>query len=175
MQNWERARDLRELTTSTQLEFGRWLASLADWRYFITLTHRTPTSTRLSYADYTRVGLARHNRMVRSLFYDNIRALDPTARFWGETETHAAGGFHEHALLSCASTFGVYGAMASWFDRRDGGWWDVQPFDSSRAVELAAGYIEKAAKYAGKLAAQPPKVYGFGLLPQASHSLTLPR
>jgi len=177
MQNWERLLDSRTLALASNAAHGQWLADMADWRYFITLTHRRPTSTLSTHTPYTRVGLVRHNRMVRSWFHDDVRLVDSSARMWGETESHVAGGFHEHLLLACAENSGVYAWMQAWFDRRDGGHWDCQPFaaggDRARRVELAAMYIEKAAKYAGKMASQPPKVWGFGLHASETHSLTL--
>lgn len=174
MKQWERQADATRVTAAAMTGYGQWLADLAPWRYFVTLTHRAPNSTAPSYTPYTRVGLNRHNRMVRDWFYQSVRPLDITARLWGETETHVAGGFHEHALLAVNPTMGIYAAMAAWYDRTEGGLWNVRRFDSDRAVELAGAYIEKAAKYAGKAAAQPPKVYGLGL-DTAPNFLHIPR
>lgn len=174
MRDWERALDNRKLSDLANLAYGPWLSDMADWRYFITLTHRRPTSTRASYAPYSRVGLVRHNRMVRSWFFEDVRVVDPSAGLWGETESHLAGGFHEHLLLACARATGVYALLAAWFDRKDGGFWDVSTFDGpGRSAELAARYLEKAGKYASKISSQPPKVWGLGLHAKESHSLVL--
>jgi len=178
---WQAAGEARALTIAALDATGHWVAGLAPFGSFVTLTHRplmlgsvqpltmhVPRHRRsrsFGSSAYTRVGLARHNSMVRDWFYDDVRRLDPTARLWGETELHAAGQPHEHALLACAESAPLYTFMQLWFDRPGGGAWNVQPFSQDPDERVrAAAYVEKAAKYAGKLACQPPKVFGFGLL-----------
>ena len=180
--DWEAAGDARTLSMAALDATGHWVAGMAPWRSFVTLTHRplvpssvqplTSGSHRAGGSAYTRVGLARHNRMVRDWFFDDVRRIDPTARLWGDTELHVMGQPHEHVLLAYADAAPVYTFMQLWFDRRDGGAWNLQPFSQDPDERVrAAAYIEKATKYAGKLACQPPKVLGFGLHGRESFSI----
>lgn len=182
--DWESAGDARALSVAALDATGHWVAELAPWRSFITLTHRslggksfqpiTSRSHRSGSSSYTRVGLSRHNKMVREWLYDDVRAVDPSAQLWGETELHVSGQPHEHALLACAESAPLYTFMQAWYDRSDGGIWNLQPFSQDPDERVrAACYVEKAAKYAGKLACQPPKVLGFGLLAAPSFSQVL--
>lgn len=186
MLNWERVANSEAVSTAALNSTGLWVARLSDWRYFITLTHRqlrSATSTqaitsrkhRSGSGEHTRVGLNRHNSLVRDWFYDNVRALDHGARLWGETEAHAKGDPHEHLLLDVDRQAPVYSMLQSWYDRVDGGIWNCQPFSGDPDERVrAAAYVEKAAKYAGKLTAQPPKIFGFALLSSPSFSRVLP-
>ncbi len=182
--DWQAAGDARALSIAALDATGPWVAGLAPWRTFLTLTHRplalgsfqpvTSAAHRSGSSSYTRVGLRRHNAMVRDWFYEDVRRLDPTARLWGETELHVSGQPHEHALLACAESAPLYTFMQLWFDRPDGGAWNLEPFSQDPDERVrAAAYVEKAAKYAGKLACQPPKVFGFGLLAAPSFSQVL--
>lgn len=182
--DWQAAGDARALSIAALESTGQWVARLAPFSSFVTLTHRpilagaaqavTSRSHRSGSGAYTRVGLRRHNSMVRDWFYDDVRGVDPTARLWGETELHANGQPHEHALLALAESAPLFQCMQAWYDRPDGGIWNAQPFsqDPDELVRAAA-YVEKAAKYAGKLACQPPKILGFGLLPAPSFARVL--
>lgn len=194
MHDWERSADNRALADAARNATGLWIAALFRPVHFITLTHRplmltsaqpltmhvpryrrarSPATIRPA---YTRVGLVRHNGMVRRWFDDDVRRMDPTARMWGETELHAKGDPHEHLLLEVAENAPVYSMLDAWFDRPGGGTWDNEPFSTDpSAVVRAAAYVVKAAKYAGKLATQEPHVFGFGLRARASFSTTWTR
>ncbi len=165
------AGDARALSIAARDATGHWVADLAPFGYFVTLTHRPlagssarPVTSRWHRSGssfYTRVGLARHNRMVRDWFYDDVRRLDPTAQLWGETELHVSGQPHEHALLACAESAPVYTFMQLWFDRPDGGAWKVQPFsqDPDECVR-AACYVEKAPSTRASWPASHPRCSG---------------
>jgi hypothetical protein len=85
--------------------YGVWIASLAPWTHFVTLTHRLPDSSDANLArHYTRVGMSRHRRLVREWFHGAVRPRDPAARWWSELELHATGIPHEHGLLALGLT-----------------------------------------------------------------------
>ena len=85
--------------------YGIWIAGLAPWTHFVTLTHRLPDSSDANRArNYTRVGLARHRRLVRKWFHGDVRPRDPAARWWSELELHESGIPHEHGLLALGDT-----------------------------------------------------------------------
>jgi hypothetical protein len=183
MLDWERSADARMVSTAALNATGLWVARLSPWRYFITLTHRpraqvtssqpvTSRGHRSGFAAYTRVGLSRHNASVRDWFYDEVRARAPGARLWGETELHAKGDPHEHAVLDVDADAPVYSMLDAWHERE--GIWNCQRFsEDPDELVRAACYIEKAIKYAGKLTTQPPKIFGFGLLAAPSFSRVL--
>ena len=72
--------------------YGTWIASLAPWTHFVTLTHRLPDSSDANRArHYTRVGFSRHRRLVREWFHAVVRPRDAAARWWSELELHESG------------------------------------------------------------------------------------
>ncbi len=147
-------------------EYGLWIASLAPWLYFVTLTHRLPDSSDANLArQYTRVGIARHRRLVREWFHGAVRPRDPGARIWSETELHLTGVPHEHALLAVSDTAPVLSLRQAWFD--------MAGFARIERIEDPSAAARYVAKYAGKTGAWPPNVWGFGLLPRPSFSQVL--
>ncbi len=164
--------------------YGEFIGGLGSWTDFWTLTHRPPdedSGNRSTAArpdipsvasarpygrpSFTRVGIQRHRRQVREWFYEDVRRMDPGARWWSEMELHLTGQPHEHGLLSVSAGAPVLSMRQAWWDRC--GFAHVQAIRSRAAV---AAYV---AKYAGKSAAWTPLVYGFGLLPAPSFSRTL--
>jgi hypothetical protein len=140
--------------------YGSWIASLGPWSFFVTLTHRTPEDP--TAANWSRVGVARHRRMVREWFYDDVRRLDRSAKWWSEMEFHASGQPHEHGMLAVDE-------LAPWLQMRQA-WWDRAGFAKwlpidGRGAMLPAAYVSK---YAQKAVSREPLVYGFGLLPRPS-------
>lgn len=172
--NWQAQADTRALQAAALDATGRWVAGLAAWRHFVTLTHAlvavtsvqpvTSRKHRSGWSSYTRVGVSRHNRLVRDWFHEVVRSDDPTAEWWSETELHASGQPHEHGLLACAESAPVFSWLGRWYAMEGGGIWKSQPFSQDPDERVrAACYVEKAAKYAGKMASQAPKVWGRGL------------
>ena len=158
--NWQSQADTRALQTAAGDATGQWIAALAGWRYFITLTHAPLAGTSLQpltsrkhrsgFGAYTRVGLRRHNRLVREWFHEVVRAEDPTAEWWSETELHVSGQPHEHGLLACAESAPVFSWLDRWYAMDGGGIYKALPFSQDPDERVrAACYIEKAAKYVG--------------------------
>lgn len=146
--------------------YGIWIAGLAPWTHFVTLTHRLPDSSDANRArNYTRVGLSRHRRLVRQWFHGEVRPRDAGARWWSELELHETGIPHEHGLLAVGPAAPALSMRQAWWDLA--GYARVDPINDSEAV---ARYV---AKYAGKKAAWAPCVWGFGLLRQPSFSQVL--
>ena len=146
--------------------FGIWVPQLARWTHFVTLTHRLPDFSDANRArNYTRVGLARHRKLVRDWFYGDVRPRDPAARWYSELELHATGIPHEHGLLALSDRAPVLSIRQAWWDLA--GYARVDPIKDSASV---ARYV---AKYSGKAAAWPPCVWGFGLLREPSFSQVL--
>lgn len=143
--------------------YGSFIASLAPWTHFVTLTHDPRRLANLD-GQHTRVGLQRHRRLRKVFVFDHVRRLDPTARWWSETELHLSGQPHEHGMLAAAENAPVFSMMDEWFGL--GGAWRVERIDSMHA---AACYV---AKYGEKAAAWEPMVAGFGLMPRASFATT---
>lgn len=139
-------------------EYGRFIGGLADWGFFVTLTH----DPRRLVPGHTIVGRQRHRKQVRAWVHDDLRALAPEARWWSEMEEHASGQAHEHGLLEIASTSPLLRIRSRWFERC--GYAFIVPVPS---IQAAAEYV---AKYTGKAAAAEPVLAGFGLLPRASFS-----
>lgn len=186
MLDWERNRDSRALTLASVNEVGYWVAAMAPWQAMITLTHApigftskqpfTSRSHRSGSSSYTRVGLNAHNSLVRHWFYEVVRPSDRTAQLWGETELHVSGQPHEHLLLAHAESAPVFSWLDAWYRAPRGGIWHSLSFSTDPSIAVrAACYVEKAAKYVGKMACQPPKVFGFGLHEAESHSTTWTR
>ena len=151
--------------------YGDWIAGLAPWNFFASLTHdpkRIARSSTVSHQAYDRVGIQRHRRLVRAWFYEDVRRLDPSARWWSETELHASGQPHEHGLLAVRDRAPIGAMMDAWYQRA--GAYDRQPLEGIGATFSAARYV---AKYTGKAAAWEPSVWGFGLLPAPSFSTVL--
>lgn len=146
--------------------YGEWIASLAPWSHFVTLTHRLPDSSNANVArHYTRVGFGKHRRLVRDWFHGEVRPRDAGARWWSEMELHETGIPHEHGLLALSATAPALTIRQAW--------WDVAGYarvDPIKKPEAVARYV---AKYAGKKAAWVPCVWGFGLLPRPSFSQVL--
>ena len=153
-------------------ETGEWIAGLASWNWFWTLTH---DAVRLDGADSSRphalVGQQRHRSLVRRWVFGTVRVLDPSAQWWSETERHQTGQCHEHGLMAASDT-------APWLKMRQA-WYELAGYAVVRPIErlhetdgkvLVARYV---AKYSEKAAAGTPLIAGFGLLPSPSHSLVL--
>ncbi len=144
--------------------YGEWIGGLAPWVEFVTLTHRPLTERGYG----SRVGMTRHKRMVHDWFYGEqafrgrgVRDVDPSARWWSETEHHLTGIPHEHGLLS---------TDVSMLDRKEmrDSWREVNGslvkaqgarFDRIRDTVGAAAYV---AKYTEKSATHQPRIFGFG-------------
>jgi hypothetical protein len=138
--------------------YGIWIAGLAPWTHFVTLTHRLPDSSDANLARrYTRVGIARHLRLVREWFHSEVRPRDRGARWWSEMELHASGIPHEHALLAVGDTAPVLSMRQAWFD--------VAGYARVDGIERPEAVARYVAKYAGKSAAWPPCVWGSDCCP----------
>jgi hypothetical protein len=150
-----------ELDAVLLSEYGRFIGGLTDWGFFVTLTH----DPRRLGAGHTVVGRQRHRKQVRRWVRDDLRRLDPSARWWSEMEEHASGQAHEHGLLEVAPSAPLLSIRQRWFERC--GYAFIVPVPS---VQAAAEYV---AKYTGKAQASEPVIAGFGLLPRASFSQVL--
>jgi hypothetical protein len=143
--------------------YGDWIAGLASWTHFVTLTH-DPRRLESPDGTHTRVGLQRHRRLRKLWVLDHVRRLDSGARWWSETELHLSGQPHEHGLLAASVNAPVYSMAEEWF--KLGGAWRIEPIESVRAV---AAYV---AKYGEKATAWEPMLAGFGLNRAPSFSMT---
>jgi phage-related protein len=153
------------LTEERLNAYGAWLASLAPWTHFITLTH----DPRRLGAGHSIVGRQRHRRVLSKWVFDDVRRLDEGARWFSEMELQKSGQAHEHGLLAASSTAPVLSMRQAWFERA--GYCDVRTIDRSEAEGI--GRAMYVAKYTGKATAVEPFIVGFGLHRVASHSLTL--
>jgi hypothetical protein len=154
---------LRRYEVGAQLlaEYGRFIGGLADWGYFVTLTH---DPRRLGFG-HTIVGRQRHRKQVRQWVRDDLRSQAPGAVWWSEMEEHASGQAHEHGLLEVPASAPLLSIRQRWFDRC--GYAFIVPVPS---VQAAAEYV---AKYTGKAQASEPVIAGLGLLARASFSQVL--
>lgn len=143
-------------------EYGRWIGGLAPWTHFVTLTHRPPEDDRSR--TWRRIGVARHRRMVREWFYEDVRPLDRSARWWSEMEFHDSGQPHEHGMLAVAETAPVLSMRQAW--------WERAGFAKWRDVDDAAGAAAYVSKYAQKATSREPLIWGFGLLRAPSFAQT---
>jgi hypothetical protein len=141
--------------TSGLQAYGDWVATLAPWSHFLTLTHDPRRLAEIS-PSWSRVGVQGHRRRVRDFFFDCVKKFDPSARWWSEMELHESGQAHEHVLLAASPTAPVLSMRQVWFERC--GYCRVDEIRENSAV--VAAYI---AKYGGKAGAYPPFVFGFGL------------
>lgn len=172
----------RQAREAVLLATGEWIASLAPWSHFFTLTHRLPGDTPPleSYyrrtlparplpniPTYTRVGIQRHRRMVRKFFYDVIRPYDHAAQWWSEMEMTQAGVPHEHAMVALSPNAPVLSMRQWWYESC--GYAVMETIEGSSITPAA--YV---AKYTEKGGAIPPLICGFGLNSRESHSLVLP-
>jgi hypothetical protein len=145
--------------------YGTFIAGLAPWTHFVTLTHRLPEDP--SASTWRRVGVARHRRLVRDWFYEDVRRLDPSARWWSEMEFHASGVPHEHGMLCLAANAPDLTMRSRWWERAGyAKWLDVD----ARGAIAPAAYVSK---YAQKATSREPLVFGFGLLPAPSFAQVL--
>lgn len=165
------------MADATLDEYGRYVAQLAPWRWFVTLTHRMPDGLEVGrrsavtelgrehrgralgdevvmHTGASIVGVKPHRRDVRRWFYDVVRPTDRTALWWSEAEEHKSGSVHEHGLLACSEVAPHLMWRTKWFELA--GYCYIAPVTR---VEGAAVYV---AKYTGKAAAVEPCVYGFG-------------
>ncbi len=164
--NYMPARATR-LEPEWQTSYGDWVAGMATWTHFVTLTHDPRRLAALGSATWSRVGISRHRKLVKRYFHSSIRSLDPGARWWSEMELHKSGQPHEHALLAVSSDLApVLSMRQAWYD--DAGWMDVQPIRQARSV---AAYV---AKYGGKHGAWAPSIWGFGLHDASTFSTVIP-
>jgi hypothetical protein len=152
-----------EMSDAVLSEYGAYVASLAPWRWFVTLTH---DAKRLRWDEawdlrgrrvvidtgITQVRAQRHRKQVREWFYDDVKPRDRGAQWWSEMEQHESGQAHEHGLLSIRDSAAMLSIRQAWFERC--GYAVVRPMTS---VEGAAVYV---AKYTGKSAASAPCIYG---------------
>ena len=184
MREWERTADTANLVAAALSDAGLWIAGMAPWSSMLTLTHGLVAGTssqpltrrghRSGHGSYTRVGLNAHNALVRRWFFDVVRPSDRSAQLWSETELHESGQPHEHSLIAHAANAPVYSWLDAWYRMPRGGIWHRLPFSQDPDVAVrAACYVEKAAKYVGKMASQPPKIFGFGLAPAPSFARVL--
>lgn len=145
-------------------EYGRFIAALAPWSHFVTLTHRLPDDPRAP--TWTRVGVARHRRMVRDWFYNEVRPRAPSAVWWSETEFHVSGVPHEHGMLAVPSNAPDLQMRSAWFLAAGFARWDS--IAGQNGVSPAA-YVSK---YAVKSTSREPLV--FGIAPQLRAGLWMP-
>lgn len=154
---------------AAQMAAGEYVASLAPWNVFVTLTHRPrevederafvyvrPGGERSivygrSAAGYS-VAMDTAQRRVKSWFHRAVRRYDSYASMWAETELHKSGAPHHHLLLAVRRGFPLKSVRQAWWEecgyaRAE---WLVEPVK-------AATY---AAKYAVKETGVPPIVYG---------------
>ncbi len=160
-----------ETDKSVALAHGEWIATLAPWRYFLTLTH-DPGRLGDMQVDprrpYHRVGVKRHRRLVREWFYQDVRRLDPTAQLWGELEMQPVSGqAHEHCTLACSDVAPHLKMRQAWYERA--GWCDMKRIEGS-AISAAA----YCAKYASKATSVEPLFLGFGLDRAATFATVAP-
>jgi len=158
---------MNALVEQSRAAYGAWVATFAPppgWSFFVTLTH---DPRRLSVVGHDRIGRQLHRSRLRSWFYDDVRALDPSALWWSETELHISGQPHEHGLLWCGAGAPDLRMRQAWYEAAGYAKWE-------RIVDAAsvAAYV---AKYAGKATSGPPNVWGMGAHAEPSHSLMLPR
>ncbi len=162
----------REVMAAT----GIWIADKAPWTHFVTLTHRAPGDARprdipgprKGTGTWSRVGVTRHRKLVRRLFYDSIRPRDPGARWWSEMEFHETGVPHEHALLALSiPNVALLSIRQEWYE--ECGYIKILPIHSGgqTAAEYVAKYTEKGGSY-------PPLILGFGLKESPTFSTTMP-
>jgi hypothetical protein len=132
--------------------YGSFIASLADWSHFVTLTHRTPEDP--SAVSWHRVGVARHRRLVRDWFYECVRPRAPGARWWSEMEFHVSGQPHEHGMLAVPSN-------APDLEMRDA-WWQLAGYAKWLSIAGQDGISPAAyaSKYAQKATSREPMVFG---------------
>lgn len=147
-------------------DYGTWLASLAPWTHFITLTH----DPRRLGKGHNIVGRQRHRRVLSRWMFDDVRRLDQGAQWFSEMELHKSGQSHEHGLLAASRNAPVLSMRQAWFERA--GYCDVRPIEDGDDAHRIARAIY-VAKYTGKSAAVEPFIAGFGLLRVASHSIAL--
>lgn len=173
------------LATEAGKEYGEWVARMAPWSGFVTLTHRsliaapgeavvTIRKHRTGGNVHTRLGIKRHNREVREWFHETVRRIDRGACWWSETELHESGQPHEHGLLAVSASAPIYSMLDDWFRRPGGGAWNYKRLPTEGDLVRVAEYVGKAAKYAGKLAGQPPKVWGLGVHTRESFAIAHP-
>jgi hypothetical protein len=146
--------------------YGSWVAGLAPWSHFITLTHDPRRLGR----GHTMVGRQRHRRVLSKWIYDYVRRLDHGAQWFSEMELHKSGQCHEHGLLAVSATAPVLSMRQAWYDLA--GFCDVRLIagDDDKQRIARAIYV---AKYTGKATAVEPFIAGFGLHRSASHSVTI--
>jgi hypothetical protein len=146
------------------MKYGGWIATLAPWAEFVTLTHRPRTT----WGTLTQTGMKYHRRMVRSWFYGDapfrgfgVLDFDPTARWWSETEFHWSGIPHEHGMLATgASAVARVGMRDAW--RQVCGDLAKAQGAKFKHVYSDVGACAYVAKYTEKSASQEPRVFGFG-------------
>lgn len=148
----------KQNTSGAALEaYGSFIASLAPWSHFVTLTHRPPDDERS--VAWHRVGVAHHRRMVREWFHDDVRRYDPDASWWSEMEFHLTGQPHEHGMLYVDALAPTLSMRQAWWDRSGFAKWLT--IDHRGAISPAA-YVSK---YSQKSTSREPMVWGLGLGP----------
>lgn len=163
LKDWEMVLAGERLTRDGLAEYGHWIASLAPWSHFITLTH-DPARLEKIRPTWTQVGPRAHRRRIRNFVLEVRRRFDKRLTWWSEMEILPTGAAHEHALVAWHDPAPLYTAMQVWFDRC--GAWNVKPIEGGS--ESIAAYI---GKYGGKSGAFPPFVIGLGLHDRESHSV----
>jgi hypothetical protein len=156
------------LTAPVLDAYGSFVASLAPWTHFVTLTH----DPRRLGAGHSIVGVQRHRRVMSRWLFDDVRRMDPTAQWYSELELHKSGQAHEHGLLALAANAPALSVRQAWFERA--GYAVIRDIVASDdvAAYAAAAYV---AKYSGKSTSTEPFMAGLGLHRAASHSLTFGR
>jgi hypothetical protein len=152
------------LTREGLSAYGSWIAGLAPWSDFITLTHDPKRLARPGAKTWSQVGPLSHRRRVRFWLREVRKRIDPGLRWWSEMERLPSGACHEHSLAVWSERAPVYSALQFWFDLA--GAWDRRLI--ADGSEKVAAYI---GKYGGKSGAFPPLIVGLGVHERESHSV----
>lgn len=134
--------------------YGHFVAGLAPWRFFLTLTY-DPRDLGASSSTWTRVGRQRANRQLARWFRDSVSAKCPTAIAWVETELHVSGQPHHHGVLALPANAPHLTMRTDWFAAN--GFARFDPIDEGRGA--VARYV---CKYATKASSGAPFTVGLG-------------
>lgn len=154
-------------TPSSVLDaYGAWLADLAPWSHFITLTHRLPDGR---VALHDRVGVQRHRRLVKLWLHTEVLPRDPGAVWWSETELTKIGTPHEHGVLALADPRAPVLSMRQ-------AWWEMAGYARVEEIEESSLAVARyVIKYSVKATAWPSTVHGIaGEDPLATRVITHP-
>jgi len=132
--------------------YGVFVAGLAPWRWFLTLTY-DPRDLAASSSTWTRVGRQRADGMLSRWMRDSVRKACPDAQAWVETELHVTGQPHHHGVLALPESAPWLRMRTEWWEAN--GWARFDPIDESRGA--VARYV---CKYAAKASAGAPFTVG---------------